>query len=173
MINIVQHEVFGRKYGYGKLLLKTTSTASGFMIPTSVMNKDTNWTVLDSLGEVVTSGTSIIGSGNIYIDLSSNTEEVSIYLDVDDTGNGIYSQFYWFGGTDITYYDLAVLPLTIILRLRNSNTLVKNDYGNLLKSSFFYIMNFINIDFINSNTTYERFKIYGNAYNDFTLNLAW
>jgi hypothetical protein len=166
-------QIFSDNYGYGKLLLKTLSTLSNFIVYGNGVNKDTPWAAIDEEGNIIDSGVLTIGN-NIYIDLTANTGVVSVYLDVDDLGNGMNYQRYWYSNTyKVSFFDLDVLPLLNVFWMRDAdNFLVKNEDSNIITNGYYYNVSFQNIDFINNNELFKVFRLYGVNSNDFILNLS-
>ncbi len=151
--------------GYGKLLLKTLSTRSDWSIGNLTPNKPTKWTFLNSNNSVLATGILTENINNsIIADLSLNSGEAKLYIDVDNLGNNLKWIYIWFYNHEITHLDISILPELVnffIIYADNLNIITRDI--TKIKKIYIYSSTFQNANFINNSPELYYLKLYGNT----------
>ncbi len=156
--------------GFGKLLLKTVSTDSNWYIDfRGSQTQDFDWVMVDNVTkQKITQGTVDAANHKIIVDLSASSGDSSLYIDVDDTGNGVNNLWGWYTDKQITWLDIDVLPELGVMWMRSYPTTpmyIKSEKTNKLVYITLYKSNIDNTDFLNNSVdTLEITNFYGSTY---------
>lgn len=155
---------------YGKLLLTTISLSDSWSINFgSTQIDDIRWTMVDNMtNKKIAQGIVDSSAPEILVDLSYSNGDSSLYIDVDDTGNGV-TIFDAFGGYKyITFLDIDILPSLNRINLLNSQDVIlkiNSEKPNNIDSIQAYYNRFSDVNFLNNATnTIKSLSLYINNY---------
>jgi len=156
-------QIFAKNYGYGKLFAKTNSTSNDWKVNQLGGISPTLCTIIDNVLEEIVKQYTIDNTGySLNADLSLGSGDYSIYLKVDDTGNGCNSFSAWYGISKLTYINFDAIPLVKAIRMYSYGTTIIN--GSLLELEYFnsYSNHYIGFNF-SQTTKMTFFNVYGSV----------
>ena len=162
--------------GFGKLFLKTISLNSDWNITTfNTPDKDITYTFVDNItNQIIKQGVkTTISTDKIKADLSQGNGDTSLYLDVDDNGNGINDIRFWYTHAELSYIDTDMFPKLTSFWINsglNVETQINGDFYNL-QVFIAYFTKFKGLNLINT-TKLKLIRISGICEADIPLDIS-
>jgi len=157
-----------------KLVCKTNSIDSSWYINGINVNRETGFKIIDnSNGSLIVEGV-FSPSVQLTANLSQSSGDASIWLDLDDNGNGVTTFNDWGNLTGgLNYINLDFFPLLKVFLLYYGSAVTTVIQGFLLNLESFssYNSTFVGVNFINT-TKLTSINIYGTVTFDVPVDVS-
>lgn len=168
---LISAQEFLKKPREYKLFCKTNSTNSNWFIEGLNVKSETFYKVIDNGNGLTLKEGFFSPVSQLTANLSTSTGDVSVWVEVNEDGNGAISFRSWNTVGNLTYINYDVFPLLeVIAQYYSTTTTVVGGLFNL-KSFDSYSANYIGLNFQNT-TELERFNVYGNCIFDIDIDVS-
>jgi hypothetical protein len=171
-MNNVTRQIFGQKYGFGKLFLKTDSVSVDWKLQQLINISPTQYTIIDNLtGLIVKQDVVTDAQYSMHADLSLGSGDYSIYLKVNDLVNGCDGFNAWYGVSSLRYIDFDVIPLNKRIYMYSGGTVQVVGAHLNLEHFQTYLDSYVGFDF-SQTTALTYFRCYGGVEFDIEVDVS-